>query len=440
MIGAGTSPSHHRASLHALTLIVMTRLPREGRNKTRLIPALGAKGAMAFHDRLARHTIGRASSFCMMGKGRKLSVCLEGGTPIEGKTWLGEDGFDCREQADGDLGERMRIASEEAFNDGAEKVIIIGTDCPGIDESTFSETEGLLEHNDLVFGPALDGGYYLIGLAKPISAVFEAIPWGGQDVLEHSLLAAGREDLKTALLGPLPDADFPEDLPAAEAELVKGSTVSVIIPTLDVESSIAETLAAVFRSSAHEVIVVDGGSTDRTVEIAKAAGAQVTPSPKGRASQMNNGAAKASGEFLLFLHADTLPPENFPDIIVGILNRPQVAGGAFRFMLRGNLGASQLIEALVGLRCRLLGTPDGDQGIFIRRSMFGHLKGFPDSPVMEDLHFIRKARKSGKIRISKEAALTSACRWEHGGLVRTCLRLIFHRIGIPQRHISRPQD
>lgn len=422
----------------------MTRLPSEGRNKTRLIPALGAKGAMEFHDRLARHAIGRVSSFRMLGKGRRLRVCLEGGTPIEGKSWLGDDGLDCREQADGDLGTRMRIASEEAFAGGARKVVIIGTDCPSIDEIVLSDAGKLLDENDLVFGPALDGGYYLVGMRKPAMVIFDGISWGGENVLSQSLDTAKLAGMKTALLAPLPDVDLPDDLPAAELSLRIGSTVSVIIPTLNEQSRIEETLACVSRSVPHEIIVADGGSTDRTCEIARSMGVHVLSAPKGRGSQMNLGAEAATGEFLLFLHADTTPPEDFPQIIAEILNRPNTAAGAFRFSLAGDLGASALIESLVNLRCRFFGTPYGDQGIFIRRSMFMNLGGFPDWPVMEDIHLIRKARKAGTIRIAKETALTSPRRWENGGLARTFIRhqmmLILYRSGLPFRLISRRRE
>ncbi len=426
--------------MHALTLIVMTRLPREGRNKTRLIPALGANGAMEFHDRLARHAIGRASSFCMMGNGRGLRVCIEGGTPIDGKSWLGDDGLDCREQSPGDLGARMLIAAEEAFTGGTEKVIIIGTDCPGIDESVLSGVEEMLNSSDLVFGPALDGGYYLIGMTKPFPEIFQGIPWGGTNVLTESLRAAEMIGIRTAISAALPDVDLPEDLPAAEEALGKGATVSVIIPVFNEEASVAETLNSIFRSFPHEVIVVDGGSTDRTFEIAKAFGVQVITAARGRALQMNKGAELASGEFLLFLHADTLPPKKFPVITAAILRRPGTSAGAFRFRLGGNLGASELIEALVSLRCSVLGTPYGDQGIFARRSIFTHLGGFPNSPVMEDLHFIRRAAGIGKIRMADEAAITSPRRWEKGGLIRTFLRhqaiLLMARLGIPEDFIS----
>ncbi len=376
----GWSVGKHRprwGRVDALTLIVMTRLPCEGRNKTRLIPALGAKGAMDFHDRLARHAIGRASSFCMMEQGRKLVVCLEGGTPVEGKSWLGEDGVDCRLQADGDLGERMKIASAQAFAEGAQKVIIIGTDCPDLHESILHEATYLLGRNDLVFGPALDGGYYLIGMARPVPAVFEGIAWGGTDVLAHSLQAAAKGCFRVAQLPALPDVDFPEDLAGAEIALAGGSAVSVIIPAANDASSVRETLAVVFRSSPHEVIVVDAGRADDTRMIAKSAGARVISSPEDHAQRMNRGAAAATGEFLLFLHATTHPPEGFPEIIASILNRPHVAAGEFRSIGRGDLEAWPLPTVANGLRCRPFAIPRGDQCIFTRRSLFAHTGGFP---------------------------------------------------------------
>lgn len=418
----------------------MTRLPCEGRTKTRLIPALGAKGAADFHDELARHAIGRASSFAMSSRA-EMTVRLEGGTPIEGKAWLGDDGLDCREQGTGDLGGRMELAANEAFAGGAEKVVIIGTDCPDIDEEIFSKASAALERNDLVFGPALDGGYYLVGMSKLVPFIFRNISWGSEEVLEKSLQAAREVGASVELLAPLSDVDSPEDLPAAKLALEKGNSVSVIIPVINEEENIGKLLESLWKSQPYEIIVADGGSTDRTLEIAKAAGARVIPSPRGRARQMNLGASVATGEFLLFLHADTFPPDIFPAIVSGILKRPSTAAGAFRFSLHGDLAAAPLIESLVKLRCFLSSTPYGDQGIFIRRHLFRHLEGFPEWPVMEDLHFVRHLKKIGKIRIAKQPALTSPRRWQHGGLVRTFLRhhlmLAAYHLKIPSRYIAR---
>ena len=412
----------------------MTRLPREGMNKTRLIPALGPAGAAAFHERLARHAIGRASAFCLQS-GAQLTVRLVGGTTIEGKSWLGSQHLDCKEQGSGDLGEKMEDAVNQAFSEGSKRVVVIGTDCPSIDERILAEAFKELLTHDVVFGPALDGGYYLVGLKKPTPSIFKNITWGGDDVLESSLYAAGKAGLSTSLLTPLSDVDFPDDLPNAEARLREGSSVSVIIPTLNEESNIGQLIEYLKQFSPHEIIVSDGGSIDNTLEQASFAGAITLNSSRGRARQMNEGAAVATGENLLFLHADTLPPSEFPSLVSSILNIPGTAAGAFKFKLKGDYKAAALIEGLVWLRCRLFQTPYGDQGIFVRRSIFNWSGGFPDTRVAEDLHFIRKLRKIGKVRVTEQTCATSPRRWERHGLVRTFIKhqliLIASAIRIP---------
>ncbi len=397
-------------------LIVMTRLPCEGRNKTRLIPALGAAGAARFHDELARHAVGRASSFCMTFPNARLVVRLDGGSPREGKDWLGE--CDCRVQGDGDLGARMRRAAGEAFAEGATRVVIIGTDCPSIDERILGKAFDALEAHDLVYGPALDGGYYLIGMSKPSDGIFEGIDWGTGEVLAQSLAAAEKAGHRVAMLDPLADVDVPDDLPAARLVLGVGSSVSVIVPTLNEEAWITRVLDQVKAGEPHEIIVADGGSDDATVELAIAAGARVISFGKGRARQMNGAAMEATGEFLLFLHADTMPPKDFGKEISMILQRPGIAAGAFRFRLEGDLSAAPMIEWLVNHR----GTPYGDQGLFVRRSVFLKSGGFPDWPVMEDLGYVSKLRETGRVVVSNLPATTSARRWKNVGFLRTFVR------------------
>ncbi|WP_411825665.1 TIGR04283 family arsenosugar biosynthesis glycosyltransferase [Luteolibacter sp. AS25] len=400
----------------------MTRLPRVGKNKTRLIPALGPEGAMRFHDRLARHSIGRASAFCLSEKERHLTIAIEGGTPIEAKEWLGDDQLDCQEQAPGDLGTKMQTAAENAFLQGASKVLIIGTDCPSIDEFTLLEAERLLDNNTLVYGPALDGGYYLLGMRKIIPVVFQKISWGEGEVLNQSLAAARKVGVEPALLSPLSDVDHPEDLPMADEALSEGSSLSVIIPALNEAQNIERLLKLLKSGSPHEIIVSVGDSNDATAEIAIRNGAKVVTSPAGRGIQMNAGAKAATGDLLLFLHADTFPPAEFPSIIARELQRPNTSAGAFRFQLKNDFGPAPLIEALVSIRCRYLNRPYGDQGIFIRHCLFEKIGGFPETPIMEDSVFIRKLAKIGSIRITQEAAITSSRRWERGGIVRTFLR------------------
>jgi len=137
---------------------------------------------------------------------------------------------------------------------------------------------------------------------------------------------------------------------------------------------------------------------------------------------MNHAAIKASGEFLLFLHADTFPPEHYQTIIAKTLQKPNTAAGAFRFKLDGTQTRNSLIEYFVHLRCRLFHTPYGDQGLFIRRDLFQRTGGFPDWPVMEDLEFIRRLKRTGKIRIVDEPAESSTRRWREAGFLTTFLR------------------
>ena len=417
----------------------MTRLPHEGRNKTRLIPALGSAGATAFHDRLARHAVGRASSYVLTHPGTRMQIQLEGGTPAEGRAWLGE--IDCHAQQDGDLGKRMGVAVERAFAKGARRVVVMGTDCPAIDEPLLAEAFESLAKADLVFGPAADGGYYLIGMARPCPAVFTGIQWGGPQVLVQSLAAAKDSGFHAVLLDVLNDVDVPEDLPAAHAVLAEGTSLSVIVPTLNEEKQLPALLDRLKQCCPHEIIVVDGGSRDRTVEIAEQAGVRVISVARGRASQMNLAAAMATGEFLLFLHADTLPPPDYTQVITRVLQSPTTSAGAFRFELSGNLPGTFLIEALVNLRCRLRGTPYGDQGLFVRRRIFQHIGRFPDWPVLEDLHMVRLLKRLGPVRTAPQAARTSARRWEKGGTILTFLRhqlmLAAYHLGVPPRLIAR---
>lgn len=441
---AGVLPANHPLETLSIlsksrdVLIVMTRLPREGRNKTRLIPALGPSGATAMHDRLARHAVGRASSYAMMHPGTSLEMHLEGGSPDEGREWLGD--VECIAQHPGDLGQRMQAAAARAFSRGAKRVVIIGTDCPSIDEPTLSEAFVALVKNDVVYGPAADGGYYLIGLSKPCPQLFTGIAWGENRVLEQSFTAARESFLNVAMLEIREDVDTPADLPAAEATLAVGESISVIIPTLNEEEHLPFLLEHLKHCNPHEIIIADGGSCDRTVEIAEQAGARVVHAAKGRASQMNLAAATATGEFLLFLHADTMPPSDYTSIILTILHGPGTSAGAFRFALAGELRSSHLIERMVNLRCRLFQTPYGDQGLFLRRRMFRNAGRFPDWPVLEDLHLVRGLKKIGTVRTSTEAARTSPRRWQQGGTIRTFLRhqlmLAAYHVGIPARIIA----
>ena len=213
------------------------------------------------------------------------------------------------------------------------------------------------------------------------------------------------------------------------------TALSIIIPTLNEEDVLGKTLAQLQHKKNCEVIVVDGGSSDTTLALAEKYGCRIIASPKGRGKQMNLGAGQAQGEVLLFLHADTLLPANFPELILATVTRPGISSGAFSLAIDSSLRSLATIAYLANLRSRFLHLPYGDQGLFTTRGMFNAIGGFPEMEIMEDFVFMRKIKKEGKIVILPERATTSARRWQNIGILRTTLinQLIVcgYSLGVP---------
>jgi rSAM/selenodomain-associated transferase 1 len=190
-------------------LIIFTRYPEPGKTKTRLIPMLGIEGAAQLHRQLTAGTIWQAKQ--LLSAQVSMEVHFTGGTKKLMGEWLGNDFF-YEHQVTGDLGEKMAAAFEMSFNLGIEKVVLIGTDCPGLNGELMSLAFDKLDSKDLVLGPALDGGYYLIGLRKFIPDLFRGINWGTGEVLAQTMAIAEGLNFNLAFLIPLADIDRPEDL------------------------------------------------------------------------------------------------------------------------------------------------------------------------------------------------------------------------------------
>jgi len=222
-----------------------------------------------------------------------------------------------------------------------------------------------------------------------------------------------------------------------------GLRVSVVMPVLDEESSIARQMESILAvPGIHEVIVVDGGSRDRTLDLVRATpGVTVLIAPKGRARQMNAGAKAASGDVLLFLHADVRLPLDAMRWIAEALSDPEVIAGAFRTWTvsegRGTWLAPLL--HLADFRSRYTSLPYGDQALFVRAEVFRQLGGFPEQPLMEDLELSRRLHRFGAVRIVPASVRVSGRRFLSKPVYYTLLVNIFpllYRLGVPPRVLA----
>lgn len=197
--------------------------------------------------------------------------------------------------------------------------------------------------------------------------------------------------------------------------------LSIIIPALNESANIVATLAQLqrMRDKGAEVILVDGGSVDVTKSLARPLVDLVIDSQPGRALQMNAGAESATGEALLFLHADSLLPEGADQLIFEALNESQHNWGRFDVTISGKHVMFPVIAWFMNHRSRLTGIATGDQGIFVMRAVFEQIGGFPAQVLMEDIELCKRLKKSGKPVCLHEKIITSGRRWEKHGVWRT---------------------
>jgi rSAM/selenodomain-associated transferase 2 len=198
-------------------------------------------------------------------------------------------------------------------------------------------------------------------------------------------------------------------------------SISLIIPTLNEEGCLEDTLLLLRQQRPHEIIVVDGGSSDATCRLAQAADL-VLHGPRGRAAQMNLGAAHATGDHLVFLHADCSLETGALGDAERLLRRQDIVAGCFTMTVRAHGWRYRCIDHCATARVRLTGLVYGDQGLFLRRESFLQLGGFPRLAFMEDLFFSQTLRRHGRIAVSARRIFVSPRRWQRTGVVRQSLR------------------
>ena len=211
--------------------------------------------------------------------------------------------------------------------------------------------------------------------------------------------------------------------------------LSVVVPTLNAGTLLSDCLARM--AGADEIIVVDGGSRDDTIAIAEAVGARVIVAPKGRGAQLRAGGEAARGDWLLFLHADTILGSGWRAALDSHVSRTTMPA-CFRFRLDDAAWQARLIERGVSLRVALLGLPYGDQGLLVARRHYENVGGYRPLPLMEDVDLVRRL---GRVRVLPVDAITSAERWRRDGWFRRSGRnfacLSMYMVGVPAERIAR---
>ncbi len=215
--------------------------------------------------------------------------------------------------------------------------------------------------------------------------------------------------------------------------------ISVIVPVLDEAACIVACLEALqgLRAAGHEVIVVDGGSRDASVELAAPLADRVLRAPRGRATQMNAGAREAGGAMLLFLHADTRLPADAARAVLACSG-----WGRFDVEIEGRHALLPVVARIMNLRSHLTGIATGDQAIFVRRALFERVGGYAEIPLMEDIELSRRLRRTSPPVCLRQRAITSGRRWEERGVLRTVflmwrLRLAYFLGADPRRLAER---
>ena len=295
------------------TLLVFLKYPVAGKVKTRLAQSIGAERAA----NLYRQWLGQVLASIQPLRGRMRIVACYDGAPQSSFTPWDSLADEWWPQPEGDLGGRLHVAFDKAHKSG-EPVIAIGTDCLELDALAFQQALDLLTVKDVVFGPATDGGYYLVGTARPLPDFFRGIPWSSPETLAaHRALCRDR-GWSVGLLPTRRDIDTWEDwlshCRTHEATLTNRADelrMAVVIPTLDEEARLATTLRSIRDQGdeADQIFVADGGSTDGTQALAEKYGAKVIVSPRrGRGCQIAAAVAQLQEEIVLVVHADMTVP------------------------------------------------------------------------------------------------------------------------------------
>lgn len=473
-------PSHETAALaeqapkrverKELALCVFAKAPRPGQVKTRLARKLGGDIAARIASAFLDDTWKRTRSFARSSPNSGAILAIDGNAK---SCTSAEPGDEIWTQGSGDLGTRMERVLRRAL-EGSRAAVALGTDSPGLPLKLLEQARAALLHADAVLGPSADGGFYLLALKHCPEGLLAELPWSAADTCEHTLRRLRGAGLHVAVIDSWFDVDEVDDLrpltrlldaglieaprtrellrhvsldgtePLAHNDnFVSAPHISVIIPTLNESTRIDARLRELATMpEVTEIFVVDGDSDDDTAERARQwPNVRVLRSERGRATQMNAGARYATGDVLLFLHADVALPENAADCIAEVMRTSAIAGYFKTHTVddRARQRSAPWLR-LADARSRYSGLPYGDQAIFVRAEAFRKVGGYPMQPLMEDLEFSRRLRRAGPIRKARASVRVSGRRFLARPVYYTLVVNVFpllYALGVPPKTLAR---
>lgn len=406
-------------------IIIFTRVPIPGKTKTRMMPFLTPDECVKIHSCFLKDIITEVEK---INADIFIYYTPEGSEKIlypilgENKPYFLQIG--------NDIGEKMSNSFKEVFRKNYDSCLLIGTDLPEINKNHFKQAFENLKNSDIVFGPSVDGGYYLVGMNQFEKKVFEKQSYGHRDVLSNTVYSLQKEDLKISYINKLNDIDTPEDLKLLIERNANNdlflltetgkylnnlNKISIIIPIYNEEKTIVKLQNQLLPYiNSCEIIFVDGGSTDNTLNLINKKFTLIH-SKKGRQNQMNYGALKSNGNILFFLHSDSVLPNNFLNEINSVMKKYPVACFGVKFPPSNFFMLTNRV--LSNFRAKYRRIIFGDQGMFIKRDLFFSQGMFPDLPIMEDYQFSLNLRKDiKKFGMAKNRILTSDRRYPKGSI------------------------
>jgi rSAM/selenodomain-associated transferase 1/rSAM/selenodomain-associated transferase 2 len=447
-------------------IILFMRYPETGKVKSRLAATIGPHEALKVFQKLVRRTLGMLFELKWFRPQVQLFLFF---TPPDKKSFMEEmypGPWEFIPQEGSHLGERMARAFDHVMARGCRRIVMIGSDIADMEMADLDEAFEALCRGQAVLGPAADGGFYLIGLSQTCPAAFESESWGTSEVFQRTYEILSCSGSLVHKLEERRDIDRADDLQWFDGNPLFRDRLSVIVPTLNLpdqlESWLKNLQAELWPDD--EIIVVQGQEAvelgNRKVKERESCKiemfitsqpssllASMLPShsirwlisPKGRGMQLNEGAWTATGDIFLFLHDDCSPPPHFGYFIRKSTRSSRMSMGCFQLAFSSSTPALDKIAQWANFRTRWFKLPYGDQGFFCRCEVFQKVGGFRKPFLMEDVDFVRRCRREGRLAILPYKICTSPRRYLQKGILRASLQnhlnMLLYSLGVDDKRL-----